>query len=318
MATRLVCTPRMVTPGQRATANSLAADLGLREPGTNDAISPSRRLIEAARDRAEGVSPAVIALVKSSYWGKLGARLTTAFMDNPSQELRREILRHLNMWSTRANVQFVETTTDPMVRIDRRTGPKWGGYWSYVGTDILGIPGAEPTMNLEGFTMGTSASEFRRVVCHEAGHTLGFPHEHMREELVQRIDPAKAYPYFQRTDGWSPQDVDDQVLTPLGQRTIVGTPPDQTSIMCYQLPGSITRDGEPILGGTRINETDYRFAAVMYPLQENAPGRVAPRRKSTKSTTRKRNRSSIAKKNVVVSRAAKRRTTKRGTKRGRT
>ena len=317
MTTRLVCTPRMVSPGQRATANSLAATLGLREPGTDDAIPPARRLIEAARERAEGVSPAVIAVVKASYWGKLGARLTTAFMDNPSKELRREILRHLNMWGTRANVQFVESTTDPMVRIDRRSGAEWGGYWSYVGRDILGIPRDEPTMNLEGFTMRTSASEFRRVVCHEAGHTLGFPHEHMRKELVQRIDPAKAYAYFQRTDGWSPQDVDQQVLTPLGQRTIAGTPPDQTSIMCYQLPGSITHDGKPILGGTRINETDYRFAATIYPLKKGTAVRAAPRRKPAKSTTRKRKRGSTAKKKAATNRAAKRRTTKRGKKPGR-
>lgn len=317
MATRLVCTPRTVSPGQRATALSIAASLGLRESATDDGMSPAQRLIEAARkSNTGGVSPAVIAVVKSSYWGKDGARLTTAFMDNPSKDLRREILRHLNMWSTRANVQFVESTTDPMVRIDRRTGPEWGGYWSYVGTDILGIRPDEPTMNFEGFTMSTSPSEFRRVVCHEAGHTLGFPHEHMRKELVQRIDRAKAYAHFQITDGWSPQDVDAQVLTPLGQQTIVGTPPDQTSIMCYQLPGSITIDGKPILGGTSINETDYQFAAAIYPLKKK-PAPAAPRSGSKKSTTRKKARGSIAKKKVAGTRVAKRRTLKRGTKRGR-
>jgi hypothetical protein len=297
MATRLVCTPRMVSAGQRATANSVAASLGFREPGANDVVSPARRLIEAAREGTAGISPGVIAVVKSSYWGKGGARLTTTFMDAPSTELRREILRHLNLWSKRANVKFVESTTDPMVRIDRRTGPKWGGYWSYVGTDILGIDRDEPTMNLEGFTMRTSASEFRRVVCHEAGHTLGFPHEHMRQELVQRIDPAKAYSYFRRTDGWSPRDVDDQVLTPLGQSTILGTPPDQTSIMCYQLPGAITHDGKPILGGTSINETDYKFAAIIYPLPKARSGRPPSGRKSTKTTARKK----VRKKNGIRS-----------------
>ena len=44
-----------------------------------------------------------------------------------------------------------------------------------------------------------------------------------------------------------------------------GTPPDQTSIMCYQLPGSITKDGQPILGGTDINATDATFAGGIYP-----------------------------------------------------
>lgn len=323
MATRLVCTTRSLSPGQRANANSIAASLGLREAQADDETSPARRLIEAARERTGGISPAVIAVVKASYWGKRGARLTTGFMDNPSRDLRREILRHLNMWSTRANVLFVESAVDPMVRIDRRTGPKWGGYWSYVGTDVLGIDEDEPTMNLEGFTMRTSPSEFRRVVCHEAGHTLGFPHEHMRKELVQRIDPAKAYPHFQRTDGWSRQDVDDQVLTPLHQRTIIGTQPDQTSIMCYQLPGSITRDGKPILGGTRINETDHTFAAVIYPLPQRATRgakakRGAKKSKARKKPTRKTARRVGAKKSAARKRSAKRpakrrsRTAKRG------
>jgi hypothetical protein len=65
--------------------------------------------------------------------------------------------------------------------------------------------------------------------------------------------------------------VDAQVLTPLDERTIMSTPADQTSIMCYQLPGSITRDGRPILGGEDINETDHAFVARIYP--QPRPGR---------------------------------------------
>jgi len=54
------------------------------------------------------------------------------------------------------------------------------GYWSYLGTDILHIPKNRPTMCLENFSMDTLESEYKRVVRHETGHTLGFPHEHMR------------------------------------------------------------------------------------------------------------------------------------------
>lgn len=56
-------------------------------------------------------------------------------------------------------------------------------------------------MNLQNFTMNTPDPEYRRVIRHEAGHTLGFPHQHMRWALVNRIDPAKAYEYFARTIG---------------------------------------------------------------------------------------------------------------------
>jgi hypothetical protein len=168
---------------------------------------------------------------------------------------------HLNAWTRTGCIEFVETQGTGEVRISRGGG----GYWSYLGTDVRLIPLNEPTMSLEGFTMNTSDSEFRRVVRHEAGHTLGMPHEHMRRELIARIDREKAYEYFRRTQGWDRPTVDQQVLTSLDDRTIVGTAPDQTSIMCYQLPGSITSDGKPIVGGIDINPTDSDFIGRIYP-----------------------------------------------------
>jgi hypothetical protein len=56
-------------------------------------------------------------------------------------------------------------------------------------------------MNLQGFTMNTLESEFRRVVRHETGHTLGFPHEHLRRQIVDNIDPDRAYAYFKQVQG---------------------------------------------------------------------------------------------------------------------
>jgi hypothetical protein len=120
-------------------------------------------------------------------------------------------------------------------------------------------------MNLQGFTMSTDEKEYRRVVRHEAGHTLGFPHEHMRQALVDRIDRQKAYDYFRRTQGWSKEMVDQQVLTPLDPSKIMGTEPDEDSIMCYRLPGEITKDGKPIRGGADINKMDADAVAIIYP-----------------------------------------------------
>jgi hypothetical protein len=211
---------------------------------------------------AEGApTPLFAAVVTSKYWGPTPRRLTVSFMDNPSAELRRRILQHLNAWTRTGSVEFVETQGIGKVRISRGSG----GYWSYLGTDILLIPQNRPTMNLQGFTMNTPEREYKRVVRHEAGHTLGMPHEHMRKALVARIDPNKAYEYFWRTQGWDRRTVDQQVLTPLDEATLIGTPADQDSIMCYQLPGSITYDGQPIRGGIDINQTDYTFVGKIYP-----------------------------------------------------
>src|SRR5713226_2666977 len=152
-------------------------------------------------------------------------------MDNPPTDLRKRLLLHMNAWAKTANVKFVESNTDPKVRI-ARVGGADGGYWSYVGTDILHIPKSKQTMNLEGFTMQMPESEFHRVVRHETGHTLGFPHEHMRRALVKLIDPKKATAYFQKTQGWSPAEVEQQVLTPIEESSIRGTPhADPHSIM---------------------------------------------------------------------------------------
>jgi hypothetical protein len=207
------------------------------------------------------MEPGKLAVLVGKYWGPSPRELTVSFLDSPPADLRRRIVAHMNAWGRTACITFAETSDVGQVRISRGGG----GYWSYLGTDILHIPRNRPTMNLEGFTMSTPDSEFVRVVRHEAGHTLGFPHEHMRRELVARIDPDKAYEYFRRTQGWDKRTVDQQVLTPLEERTIMGTPADQTSIMCYFLPGLITRDGQPIPGGRDINGSDYSYAGQVYP-----------------------------------------------------
>jgi hypothetical protein len=120
--------------------------------------------------------------------------------------------------------------------------------------------------------MKISEREFHRVVRHEAGHTLGFEHEHMRSELVKKIDRAKAFAFFDKDQGWTKKEVEAQVLTPLKDKSIMGTAEsDPHSIMCYQIPGEITKDGKPIPGGLDINAKDFAFAASMYPKRISAP-----------------------------------------------
>jgi hypothetical protein len=208
-----------------------------------------------------------LALVVNRWWGP-NVDLTVGFLDNASRDLRDKILLHLNAWSRDAAVRFHEVETDPVVRISRFTNndvPGLGGYWSYLGTDIDLQQHDQPTMNLEGFTATTPDNEFRRVVRHEAGHALGFPHEHMRQELVQRLHRDKVIASYMATEGWTEQDVIDQVLTPLEEASLFGTTlADETSIMCYQIGGELTLDGRPILGGVDINEADYRFSSLVY------------------------------------------------------
>lgn len=226
------------------------------------------RYFEPKHDEPDILPPQSLAVLTSRYWGNKGVTLSVSFMEQQPDDLKRRIVEHLNAWNANgANVKFALTNGTGQVRISLGRG----GYWSYLGTDVLQISTREQTMNLEGFTMGSPDSEFRRVVRHEAGHTLGFPHEHMRTALVNRLDANKTIAYFRQVAGWSAGTTRQQVLTPLPESQLIATPEaDQDSSMCYQLPGSITIDGQPIRGGNDINARDYAF------IQEIYPGVVAP------------------------------------------
>jgi hypothetical protein len=215
--------------------------------------------------------PLAIAVLTSKYFGPAGVHLTVTFAERTAPELAKKIVAYANRWGRTANVEFklidASNWHDGDVRISRGRG----GYWSYLGTDIRSIPRNQQTMNLQGFSLSTPESEYDRVVCHETGHCAGCPHEHMRPALVALLDSSKTIAYFERTQGWSAQEIRAQVLTPLSEDSLMGTPADQDSIMAYQLPGSITKNGKPIRGGTRINDTDAAFMAKIYP---KLPGNV--------------------------------------------
>jgi hypothetical protein len=257
---RVVCAPRLLPREEwpKAATNAIAVNPGNRPPGLEEDEVPM------------GSDGEKLAIDVTRYWGKKGVHLTVGFFDTPDQALRKRILLHLNAWGKNANVVFVESATEPKVRIARRTaseaGPGGDGYWSNLGTDVLLIDSRKPTMNLEAFTMQTADSEFYRVVRHEAGHTLGFPHEHMRKAIVERLDREKVIRAYMASQGWTRQEVIDQVLTPLEESSLLGTPmAEADSIMCYEISGKLTLDGKPVVGGTDITAHDHSFAAQIYP-----------------------------------------------------
>jgi hypothetical protein len=209
-----------------------------------------------------------LALATATRWNIRGQHLTVGFLDTNDASLKARILSHMNAWNSYCNFQFSESASpaEGQVRISVNAPGK--GFSSQRGTNILTIASPQPTMFLEGFSMRTRDSEFFRVVRHETGHTMGFRHEHLREEIVHRIDPVKAYAYFglEENGGWSKDMVDSNVLTPLDPAGITASRTDPTSIMCYQLPAEIMKDGVAVPGGFNIDATDQAFAAKCYPL----------------------------------------------------
>lgn len=248
----------------------LPADLLLSAAETAQSENPANRpateqVLKIVRDVVD--VPQAIAVLTTKYWGKGGVKLGVYFMDTQDSALKNKILSYMNLWRTKnpkgASVTFTEASRGlAQVRIARENS----GYWSYLGTDVLHIPIDQQTMNLQGFTLNTRESEYARVVTHETGHTIGMPHEHLRAEIINKLDRQRTIAYFMQTQGWSQQDVIQQVLTPVSEGALLTpTPADATSIMTYQLPGSITKSGEPIPGGLEINAQDYDYVSRVYP-----------------------------------------------------
>lgn len=215
-------------------------------------------------------SNALIAVSKAAYWGRDVTELPTSFLDVSDAPTRNMILEHLNEWGI--GIRFV-WSTEGVIRITTGTG----GYWSVLGKGALQVPRGQPTMNLQHFHVNSSLSERRRVIPHEGAHALGAEHEHLRPEVVADIDPQRAYAYYGRTQGWPPAVVDANVLRPLDEASVMATPVDVTSIMCYPIVSQITYSGRAYPGGSVINATDRAFMQGLYP-GDLTPPPVPPER----------------------------------------
>ncbi len=258
----ICCTPKALPVSQIEEASDHAREVN----PTNGA--PLEKLLRFLPDMV--MNPERIGVLTTKYLGPNGAAKLPVFFMEGDKPTQTKILKYANKWSKTAAVKFV-LTRDQKAAFIRVAMQQGQGYWSYLGTDNKFIPKDQQTLNLDSFTTATPASEYDRVVCHEFGHALGFPHEHLRAAEIGRMDPEKVIAYFMSTQGWSRQEVIAQVLTPIDERALLTpTPADELSIMCYQIPGELCRDGKPIIGGTKIDASDAGYAGKIYPKRRAA------------------------------------------------
>lgn len=262
------CTTMALPPDQQIAAADMAVAM---HPGNAPMYEAVAMTIVATAGVEGPPLREHLAFLTGMYWGNGGVDLSVSFLDNPTVGFRNKWLAHANSWSDEAggNVKFRWSQSGGQVRVARQRG---SGYWSYLGVGILQIAPGQATMNLDSFTENTPESEWTRVVRHEVGHTLGAPHEHLRQAIVNRLDVAKTLEYFRRTQGWSDQTTRANVLTPISESSILGSElTDEDSIMAYQLPASITKNGQPIRGGANFSSTDKAFVAKVYPKAAQPP-----------------------------------------------
>ncbi|KAL0058791.1 hypothetical protein AAF712_014498 [Marasmius tenuissimus] len=218
-----------------------------------------------------------LALCNETRWPGNGVRLRVVFIDKPppSPKLQQATVVLMNDWSFYSNVHF--TLLDPSddhiaaaevrIRFAKDPGEASGVCWSKVGTKLLEVTDRhKPTMMLAGVASSQDYKVFHGAVRHEAGHILGFQHEHCRYGLRNRIDDKKAYTYYERNQKWDKSKVDTEILTCFRK----GDPSytfsdeeDESSVMCYKLCDYVLKAGQkdpPITGGHNLSEDDREWA----------------------------------------------------------
>jgi uncharacterized protein YkwD len=207
---------------------------------------------------------------RGRFW-PVGYSVKVEWLDG-STETQDRTLEQLRAWSEFANLDFEPVARNGDIRVTYRRP----GNWSLVGRDALLAPPGEPTFCMQDFDrLPFPSSEWRRVGGHEGGHVCGFLHELQR--LTGRLRWDAVIARYARDQGWPPEVTITNILTPLNMVGLLATPEaDERSIMTYEVDGSLTVDGLPIVGGTDLSEGDKRIAALAYPGRWTPPATSSP------------------------------------------
>ena len=233
-----VCTDRVLTARQQWEATEAA--INEREGNALDSGRLGDSLMNLSEFTGADADKRQSLVSFSGKRFRNGRTLKVFFIGSWPEWASDRVMALMKRWSIQANIHF-ERTADRAAsdaRID--TDPSEGS-WSYLGTDILGIPKDEKTMNL-GWILDTENDfeESRRVVVHEAGHTLSFGHEQAHPEGDIDWDREAVYAYYGGPpNNWSRAQVDAQVFRKYQGEPITNfSEYDRHSIMHYAIPAA--------------------------------------------------------------------------------
>jgi len=190
-----------------------------------------------------------------------GQELRIRFLDG-DPVVHRRIREHAMTWLRWADLHFV-FGDHPTSEIRISFGGE--GYWSYVGTDALRIPGDGPTMQFGGFTGDTDETVLRRTVLHEFGHAIGCIHEQASPAAAIPWDVERVYAFYRQWQGWDRDTTFANVLTRYSPEESRFTDHDPLSIMQYPVPAELTVGGFAVGWNNDLSADDCSFIARMYP-----------------------------------------------------
>lgn len=198
----------------------------------------------------------------SKFWPQ-NAVLRVRFLTGTAKQ-KAEAWKRFQAVDALVNLQFEQVTSGPSdirVRFDRGKG-----HWSYIGTDARRAASGEQTMNLElvAGVFGDGTVEWDRVALHEICHSIGLEHEHqspLAKQLIWNVNAV--YDYYSRTQGWTKQQTDFQVLHRATAKKYVTSGWDATSLMEYPIPPGLANI--TIGWNTKLSPRDLAILRTIYP-----------------------------------------------------
>lgn len=172
-------------------------------------------------------------------------------------------MEYASIWSNHSGVSFQATARIEEAKI--RVGFQAPSSWSYIGTDALGVPRNEPTINFGWLEDSLPEREYKQVVLHEFGHILGLIHEHQSPATKVNWNKPFVYWYFWQYHNWTKADVDRNIFQEFEEKSTQYSTLDKDSIMGYYIPSQFTLDGQEFPQNYELSRMDKQYIGHLYP-----------------------------------------------------
>lgn len=175
----------------------------------------------------------------------------------------QRVLEYASIWSKYCSIKFLATTKIEEAKI--RVAFQAPSSWSYIGTDALGVPRNEPTINFGWLDDHLPEQDYKQVVLHEFGHVLGLIHEHQSPVTKMNWDKPYVYWYFWENHKWTKADVDRNLFQEFEKTTTQYSSLDKASIMGYYIPPLFTTDRQEFPQNYILSAMDEHYIGQIYP-----------------------------------------------------